>query len=87
MATTSDALANEIEQIRGDVQRLRDEIKVRLHLGAMDARDAFATLEKEVDHVGREITQATRHSLANARAELKKLQASFKATPAEGKHA
>ncbi len=87
MATKSDALAKEIERIRGDVQRLRDEIKLRLHLGAMDARDAFATIEKEVDHVGREISHATRHSLENAREELKKLQASFKSPPAEGKHA
>ncbi|HEX6835686.1 MAG TPA: hypothetical protein VF334_03885 [Polyangia bacterium] len=86
MATKSDKLAKEIEQIRGDVQRLRDDIKVRLHLGAMDARDAFSNIEHDLDHVGREITQATRHSLENARNELKKLIASFKA-PEQGKHA
>lgn len=86
MATKSDKLAKEIEQIRGDVQRLRDEIKVRLHLGAMDARDAFVNIEHDLDHVGREISQATRHSLENARNELKRLSAAFK-TPEQGKHA
>ena len=85
MATKSDKLAKEIEQIRGDVQRLRDEIKLRLHLGAMDARDAFGTIEHDVDHIGREISQATRHSLESARNELKRLSAAFKA-PEQGKH-
>ena len=87
MATKSDALAKEIEQIRTDVQRLRDEIKVRLHLGAMDARDAFANIEHDLDHVGREISHATRHSLENARTELKRLAAAFKNAPTQGKHA
>lgn len=86
MATKSDALAKEIEQIRGDVQRLRDEIKVRLHLGAMDARDAFANLEHDVDHIGREITQATRHSLENARKQLKQLGEAFKSGATTEKH-
>ena len=86
MATKDDKLAKEIDQIRGDVQRLRDDIKVRLHLGAMDAREAFGNIEHELDHVGREITKATRHSLENVRSELKKLVAAFKA-PEQGKHA
>jgi len=86
MATKDDKLAKEIEQIRKDAQRLRDDIKVRLHLGAMDARDAFQNIEHELDHVGREITRATRHSLENVRDELKKLAAAFKA-PEQGKHA
>ena len=86
MATKDDKLAKEIDHIRNDVQRLRDDIKVRLHLGAMDAREAFTNIEHELDHVGREITKATRHSLENVRDELKKLVAAFKA-PEHGKHA
>ena len=86
MATKSDALGKEIEKVRADVQRLRDEIKVRLHLGAMDARDAFANIEHDIDHVGREISVATRHSLENARNELKRLRDAFKNPPAQGKH-
>ncbi len=85
MATKSDKLAKEIEEIRGDVQRLRDEIKVRLRLGAMDARDAFANIEHDVEHIGREVSQATRHSWENARKELKRLADAFK--PEQGKHA
>lgn len=86
MAKPNDALAREIEEIRGELQRLRDEIRVRLHLGAMDARDAFVSVEHDIDHIGRDVTHATRGALDNARKELKKLAAAFK-SQGQDKHA
>jgi hypothetical protein len=66
---------------------VRDEIRVRLHLGAMDARDAFLAIEHEVDHLGREITQTSRRTLTQALQQLKQLSAAFGAQYAQGKRA
>jgi hypothetical protein len=77
MANRNDPLAKQIEDIREELQRLRDEVRVRLHLGAMDARDAFAAIEHEVDHAEREVSQATRSTLENARKQRQALSAAF----------
>jgi len=87
MAKGSEALAKDIEQIRGELKQLRDELRVRLHLGTMDARDAFATIEHEVDHVGRDISQATQGALVKAREQLKALAAAFRDNQGPGKNA
>jgi hypothetical protein len=39
-----------------DLRKLRDEIRVKLHLGEMDARDAFKKLEPAVDKAEHEVT-------------------------------
>jgi len=77
MANANETLAKEIEQLRDELKQVRDELRVRLHLGAMDARDAFVAVEKEVDQAGREISQATKRTLAQAREQLKVLAGSF----------
>jgi hypothetical protein len=41
MTNEDEKLAQEIQEVKAQVQRLRDEVRVRLHLGAMDARDAY----------------------------------------------
>ena len=75
MAKQNDALTKEIDQLRSDLTRLRDQARVRLHLGAMDARTAFADIERRADHVGHEISQTARATLAEVRDELARLLA------------
>jgi len=89
MATKDEVFAKEIETLRQDVTRLRDEIRVKLHLGAMDARDAFAHVEHEVEHVARDASKTTRHALEKARKQLRVLAEAFRSptTPANGKPA
>jgi hypothetical protein len=87
MPTRKDELAKDIDHIRGELKELRDEIRVRLHLGAMDARDAFAGLEHQVDHIGRDISQATLRALVRARKQLKELKTAFDGHDAQSTNA
>lgn len=41
-----------------DLRRIRDEIRLKLHLGGMDARTAWAELEPQIEHVERVLTNA-----------------------------
>jgi hypothetical protein len=50
MRQTSKALKHDLEQLR----TLRDELRVWIHLGAMDARDTFHELSANADDVLRE---------------------------------
>jgi hypothetical protein len=81
MATNNDALGQEIDALRSEVTRLRGQIRVRLHLGAMDTRDAFARIEHDVEHAARDISQATRRALEKARAQLNELVDAFRSPP------
>ncbi len=47
MAEMPDWLRSEVEGLR----RVRDEVKLRLHLGAADARQAFDQVEKRWQHL------------------------------------
>jgi hypothetical protein len=47
MAEMPDWLESEIEGLR----RVRDEVKLQLHLGAADARQAFEQVEKRWQHL------------------------------------
>jgi hypothetical protein len=58
-----DDLKSEIERSRQALETLRDEIRVRLHLAGMEARDAWAELGKEADRVSAEINRTTRDAL------------------------
>lgn len=73
MATQNDSLQTEVEQLRKDLTRLRDEVRVRLKLGAMDVRDAFNKIEHEVEHAARDASAATKRVLVKARDELQAL--------------
>jgi|GEM_PF-3220636 len=49
----------EWQKLKGEAQTLRDEIKLKLHLGTMDARDSFQKLEHEVDHLTQKVGHET----------------------------
>ncbi|MCC6215177.1 MAG: hypothetical protein IT376_09930 [Polyangiaceae bacterium] len=44
-------LREELTPVIDEMAQLRDEIRVRLHLGGMDARDEWYRLEERVDAV------------------------------------
>ena len=41
-------MKQELEETRNDVQRVADEIKLKLHLAGMDAKDAWEELEPKI---------------------------------------
>jgi hypothetical protein len=62
------------------LQALRDEVRVRLHLAGMQARDEWNKLEPhllEVEHAAREVSEASRRAVAEAVESLKKIRDSL----------
>ena len=80
-------MTNELD-LKAEMQRsvdllktLRDEIKVKLHLAGMDARDQWAKLEPELFKVERAAQQATESSkklMDDALTRLKSLRDSLR---------
>jgi hypothetical protein len=81
MPNDTEQLTQNIAKVKTDINQLRDEIRVRLHLGAMDARDAFHTIEHEIDRIGVGVSRVSEQALKNAQARLKELSAAFRAPP------
>ena len=73
-------MANELD-LKAEMKRgvdllrtLRDEIKVKLHLAGMDAKDQWAKLEPELSKVERAADQATEASKKLLDETLKRLK-------------
>ena len=41
---------SEIDRLKQDLERHRDELKVKIHLASMDAKEEWDELEKKWDH-------------------------------------
>ena len=67
-------LKQELDKGWKQLDQLRDEIRVKLHLGGMDLRDAFQAIDKEAHAIGRTVTQATRLAVEDLNKRLKKIQ-------------
>ncbi|MGO8999557.1 MAG: hypothetical protein ACLQVI_40040 [Polyangiaceae bacterium] len=68
------------EQIRADIDKalnrlsaLRDEARVKIHLGSMDARDAWERLQPKLAEAERAAGEASTAALALVEATVKKL--------------
>ena len=80
MSTTTTELKHEIQKSLGLLRTLRDEVRVKVHLAGMDAKDEWQKLEPQLNDVERaatELTDAARVALADALARLSKLRASL----------
>ena len=67
------ALNEQIDTSLGWLRTLRDEIRVRAHLGSMDLQDALRDLETRLDEVERSAKQASEVVLGT----LRDLEAKF----------
>jgi hypothetical protein len=65
--TTTDLQA-EIKKLGQSLETLRDEVRVRIHLGAMDAKDAWNKMEPQIAAA----EQAAEHASESSREALKK---------------
>jgi len=73
-------LKKDIEQGLGHMRTLRDEVRVRLHLAGMDAKDEWNKLEPallKVEDAASELTESTRTAVKEAVARLTKLKNSL----------
>lgn len=61
-----DTLRNQIEHRLDELRRIRDEIRVDMHLASMDAKDKWRELEprvRDVETMAKDITDASRKAL------------------------
>ncbi len=56
MTTTEDLKAN-LERDLSDLARMRDEIRVKVHLAGLDAKSAWKSLEPRLDQLERDIRE------------------------------
>jgi hypothetical protein len=80
MSDTTTELKNEIQKSLGLMRTLRDEVRVKLHLAGMDAKDEWKKLEpklQEAERAASEATEATRTAIADAVRRLSKLSSSL----------
>lgn len=65
------------QKILDDLKTLRDEIKVKIHLAGMEAKDAWANLEAQARDVERDLVATARKTGQDARVQANKIKASL----------
>ena len=66
-------LKQEIDKQLAALDTLRDDLRVRIHLAGLDAKDAFEKLEHEVKTLKREATESARSAIASIAERFKSL--------------
>ena len=77
MSQTTNELKSEIEKGIATMQTLRDEVRVRLHLAGMEAKDEWNKLEPhlaEVERTAEQLTDATGRAITDAVTRLRRLR-------------
>ncbi len=84
MSQTTKELKNEVKRSISLLYTLRDEVKVKLHLAGMDAKDEWrklepqiAKLEAGVDQAAEEMSGATQEAVDDIVKRLQKIRASL----------
>jgi hypothetical protein len=80
ISRTTTELKNEIQKSLGLMRTLRDEVRVKLHLAGMDAKEEWRKLEPHLTDVERaacDFTEATRTAVTEAVKRLSKLHSSL----------
>ena len=65
-----DELRRQIGGIWSDLQTIRDEVRVRIHLAGMDLKDTWKDVESRIEELERQRPDATR-KVRDAAAELR----------------
>jgi hypothetical protein len=80
MSDTANELKKELKKSLDLLRTLRDEVKVKLHLGGMDVKEQWKKLEphlEEVEKKAEDLTEASRAALAEAVKRLQKVRSSL----------
>ena len=64
MSQTTEELKAEIKKTMGLIQTLRDEARVKMHLAALDVKDAWDKLEPKLEEAERIAADASEATLA-----------------------
>jgi hypothetical protein len=86
MQTTQNPIGAQVRNVLAELRRLRDEIRVQVHLGGMDAKKAWDELEPKLAEADRIAENATEETFRTAVETLRKVKL-FRATLPEKKQA
>lgn len=64
---------NETAALVQSLAQLRDEIRVRIHLGGMELRETFDKLEHEADHLAAQVPPAATRALNDIAVRLRRV--------------
>ena len=64
---------NDLETLRRSLEQLRDEVRVRIHLGGMELREAFDKIEHEADHLAAQVQPAATRALNDLGVRLRRI--------------
>lgn len=74
MSQTTQELKQEMQKTLGLLQTLRDELRVKLHLATMDAKDEWSKIEDELEQVERKAEKVSEASYEAVKQMLAKLR-------------
>ncbi|AUX46208.1 hypothetical protein SOCE26_077130 [Sorangium cellulosum] len=80
MSNITSDLKNELQNSLTSLQTLRDEIRVRLHLAGMEAKDAWSKLEPTIldaEKLAGDVSETSRNALHDILQKLKDFRASL----------
>ncbi len=86
MQTTQNPIAAQMRNVLAELRKLRDEVRVQVHLGNMDAKKAWDELEPKLADVDRMAENATEDAFRAAVETLRKLKLFRSTLPGEKKH-
>jgi hypothetical protein len=64
---------NDTASLKKSLEQLRDEIRVRIHLGGLDLKDTFDKLEREADHLAAQVPPAATRALNDLAVRLRRI--------------
>lgn len=88
MSQTTQELSKEMKKSLDHMRTLRDEVRVRLHLAGMDAKDEWQKLEPylaDVERAASDLSESARVALSEAIQRLTKLRSSLGRPRDEGR--
>jgi transposase len=84
MSKNTEELKKDLEASKETLLKMRDEIKLKIHLASMDAKDAWAKISTDIERVsskvGHEITEQSKTTLHELVERAKKLRDSLKSS-------
>ncbi|HSN98085.1 MAG TPA: hypothetical protein VLS89_07290 [Candidatus Nanopelagicales bacterium] len=81
MSHTTDDMKAELQKGLESLQTMRDEIRVRIHLAGMEAKDAWNRLEPklyEAERLAEEVSDASRAAMNDLVTRARELRSSLK---------
>jgi uncharacterized protein with PhoU and TrkA domain len=68
----SDRTKSEIQNLSNDLQRLRDEVRLKMHLASMDVKKGFEDMEPEVRKLEQQTEELTQEQAVKVELAMKK---------------